>query len=167
VGKKCYERYPLWIVILSNSLSISIYIIGAYILYGLGITFTILYLLFCVLIEVRLLKKGCTSCYYYGKTCAFGKGRFSSYLFKKGDPSLFSQKEVSWQSILPDFLVFLIPIAGGIILLFNKFNWSVLLLMVAILILSSSGNAFIRSLTCRNCKQRDLGCPAADLFGEK
>lgn len=152
-------------VILSNSLSISIYIIGAYILYGLGIIFAVLYLIFCLVMEIRLLKKGCTSCYYYGKTCAFGKGRLSAYFFKKGDPSLFSNKEVSWKSVLPDFMVFLLPMVGGIILLLNQFNWTILLLIIAIIILALGGNAFIRSLTCKHCKQKELGCPAAELFG--
>lgn len=167
MGEKCYESYPLWMVMLSNSLSISTYIIGAYILYGLGIIFTVLYVLFCLAMEIRLLRNGCTSCYYYGKTCAFGKGRLSSYFFKKGDPSSFSNKEVSWYVVLPDFLVFLFPLAGGIILLFNEFSWLIFLLIITILILSLGGNAFIRSLTCKNCKQRDLGCPAADLFSKK
>lgn len=166
MGEKCYESYPLWMIMLSNSLSISTYIIGAYILYGLGIIFTVLYLLFCMAMEIRLLRKGCTSCYYYGKTCAFGKGRLSSYFFKKGDPSRFTNKEVSWYEVLPDFLVFLFPLAGGIILLFNEFNWLILLLVIIILILSLGGNAFIRSLTCKHCKQRELGCPAADLFSK-
>lgn len=164
--EKCYESYPLWIVMLSGSVSISTYIIGAYILYGLGIIFAVLYLLFCLAMEVRLLRKGCTSCYYYGKTCAFGKGRLSSYFFKKGDSSLFTNKEVSWYAVLPDFLVFLFPLAGGIILLFNEFNWLILILIIAISILSLGGNAFIRSLTCKNCKQRELGCPAAELFSK-
>lgn len=160
----CYESYPTWMVILSNALPISIYIIGAYILYGLGILFSVLYLLFCLIMEIRLLKH-CTNCYYYGKTCAFGKGRLSSYFFKKGDPKLFYEKEVSWYAMLPDFLVFLLPLAGGIIILISKFNWIILLLIIVILILSFGGNAFIRSLTCKHCKQRELGCPALELFG--
>ncbi|MFA0832980.1 MAG: hypothetical protein ACC609_03130 [Methanobacterium formicicum] len=52
-------------------------------------------------------------------------------------------------------------------MLFNGFNWSIFLLIILIVILSLGGNAFIRSLTCKHCKQRELGCPAAELFGEK
>ncbi len=163
---QCYESYPGWMVVLSNALTISIYIIGAFILYGLGIIFTALYLLFCLFMEIRLLKKGCVNCYYYGKTCAFGKGRLSSYLFKKGDPELFYQEEVSWYAVLPDFLVFLIPLAGGIILLFINFSWITLILILTIVILSLGGNPFIRSLSCKHCKQRELGCPAAELFNK-
>ncbi|EKF86759.1 hypothetical protein [Methanobacterium formicicum] len=79
---------------------------------------------------------------------------------------MFTNKKVSWYAILPDFLVFLFPLAGGI-MLFNGFNWSIFLLIIPIVILSLGGNAFIRSLTCKHCKQRELGCPAAELFGEK
>jgi len=164
---ECYENYPLWMVFLSNALSISIYIIGAFILYSLGVIFSVLYLVFCLIMEIRLMREGCVNCYYYGKTCAFGKGRLSSYFFKKGNPELFTQKNVSWYAVLPDFLVFLFPLAGGIILLINKFSWIILLLMIIILILGFGGNAFIRSLTCKYCKQRELGCPAAELFGDE
>lgn len=163
----CYEEYPLWMVILSNALPISIYIIGAFILYGLSIIFSALYLFFCLIIEIRLMKEGCVNCYYYGKTCAFGKGRLSSYFFKKGHPELFTQKNVSWYAVLPDFLVFLFPLAGGIIILINKFSWIIFLLIIIILILGLGGNAFIRSLTCKHCKQRELGCPATELFGDE
>lgn len=166
MDSQCYESYPGWMVVLSNALTISIYIIGAFILYGLGIIFTALYLLFCLFMEIRLLKKGCVNCYYYGKTCAFGKGRLSSYIFKKGDPELFSQKDVSWYTVLPDFLVSLIPIAGGILILVHEFNWLILILMVIIFILSFAGNALIRSLTCKYCRQRELGCPAAEIFNK-
>jgi hypothetical protein len=43
-------------------------------------------------------------------------------------------------------------------ILINKFSWIILLLMIIILILGSGGNAFIRSLTCKHCRQRELGC---------
>lgn len=163
----CYEEYPLWMVIFSNALSISIYIIGAFILYGLGIIFSTLYLLFCLIMEIRLMKKGCANCYYYGKTCAFGKGRLSSYLFQRGDVSIFSARNISWYHMLIDFMVFLIPLAGGIILLINKFDWIIVSLILILLILSFCGNAFIRSLSCKHCKQKELVCPAAELFGDE
>lgn len=162
---ECYENYPFRIVFLSNILSLSIYIIGASILYGLGIIFSVFYLFFCLCMEINLLHKSCVNCYYYGKTCTFGKGRLASYLFNKGNPQIFTEKEVSWFTVLPDFLVFILPLAGGIILLINKFSWIILLLIILLLILSFGGNALIRSSTCKHCKQRELGCPAAELFG--
>ncbi|MBI5679640.1 MAG: hypothetical protein HZC47_01905 [Methanobacterium sp.] len=164
----CYENYPLWIVFLSNIVSLSIYIIGAYILSGLGLVYAISYLLYCIFLEIRLLKNGCVNCYYYGKICGFGKGRLSALFFKKGDSSKFSQKKLSWKDMIPDMLVFIFPLIGGIILLIYTFSWIILFLIAALLILSFTGNALVRGfLTCGNCKQRELGCPAEDLFNKK
>ncbi|HMK53244.1 MAG TPA: hypothetical protein VK444_00520 [Methanobacteriaceae archaeon] len=164
----CYENYPYWIVILSNLVSLSAYFIGAYIISGLGLIYTILYLLYCLFLEIRLLKNGCVNCYYYGKVCGFGKGRLSALFFKKGDPSRFSQKKLSWKDMIPDMLVFIFPVVGGIILLAYNFSWIILFLILIMLILSIAGNAVVRGLlTCGKCKQRELGCPAEELFHEK
>lgn len=164
----CYENYPWRIVVLSNLVSLSIYFIGAYIISGLGLIYTILYLLYCLFLEIRLLKNGCVNCYYYGKVCGFGKGRLSALFFKKGDSSKFSQKELGWKDMTPDMLVFIFPVISGIILLMYNFSCIILLLMVGLIILSLAGNALIRGfLTCVKCKQRELGCPAEELFREK
>lgn len=163
----CYENYPLKIVVLSNLLSISIYITGAFIIYQIGWLYSTLYLIYCLILEIKLLKTGCVNCYYYGKTCGFGKGRLSALFFKKGDPSKFTQKELKWKDMLPDMLVFIIPTLAGIFLLLSNFTWLILALILVLLTLSLFGNALIRGLTCNKCKQRDLGCPAQDLFQKK
>jgi hypothetical protein len=85
--------------------------------------------------------------------------------FKKGNPERFTGKEISWKDLIPDFLVLIFPLVGGIIALIMDFTWLVLVLMVILVVLSSSGNALIRgSLACKYCKQRELGCPAVQLF---
>jgi hypothetical protein len=161
----CYENYPWWTVLFSNLVSLSIYIIGAYILFGLGWIYAVLYLLFCLFLEIRLLKTGCVNCYYYGKVCGFGKGKLSALFFKRGDVSQFSQRELSWKSMIPDMMGPIFPIIGGIILLIFNFSWLILFLIVGVIILSTAGNALIRGfLTCNKCKQRELGCPAEKLF---
>lgn len=164
----CYENYPWWIVLLSNLVSLSICFIGAYILYGIGLIFTVLYLLYCLFMEIRLLKNGCVNCYYYGKVCGFGKGKLSALFFKRGDISHFSKRELSWKDMVPELMVSIFPLIGGIILLIQDFSWIILFLMIVLIILSMAGNAFIRgNLTCNMCKQRELGCPAEKLFNEK
>jgi hypothetical protein len=165
MAENCYENYPPSTVILSNLVSLSTYIIGAYIISGLGLIYTILYLLFCIFMEIRLLKNGCTNCYYYGKICGFGKGRLSAVFFKKGDPSKFSQKKLRWKDMVPDMLIFILPLIAGIIILWSSFSWIIILMILLLLALSTAGNALVRgSLTCGKCKQRELGCPAEDLF---
>ena len=169
MGKtKSYENFPLWIVFLSNALSLSIYVLGAYILLGFGTFFVILYIIYCLWMEVNLLRRSCVGCYYYGKVCAFGKGRLCSLFFKKGGPTIFAKKIISPIDLLPDFLVFLIPVIGGIILSVWNFSWTIVIMMLILLIISFSGNAFVRSsFACKYCKQRDIGCPDEKLFSKK
>jgi hypothetical protein len=164
----CFENYPFWMVFFSNLVSISIYLIGAFVIYQLGLIWLILYLIFIASLEFKLIKSHCVNCYYYGKTCAFGKGRISSIFFKKGSANLFCKKQMTWKDILPDFMVSLIPIIVGIIILIKDFNWALLSSILLLFILTFIGNAIIRSkLACKYCKQRQIGCPAQKLFERK
>jgi hypothetical protein len=162
---KTFENYPCIIIIISNLVSITIYAIGAFIIFQLGLIWLLFYLICIFIFEIRLLKKSCVNCYYYGKFCAFGKGKISSLFFKKGNPDRFIKRNITWKNILPDFLISIIPIIVGIVLLIVNFNWLILLLIVILVILTSFGNGFVRgSLACKFCKQREIGCPAEQLF---
>ncbi len=162
---RTYESFPLWIPLLSNLLAVAIYAIGAYILAGFGIALAILYLVYCLGIEILVLRRSCVDCYYYGKVCGLGKGRSCSLFFKRGDPQRFAEREVSWASILPDLMVSIFPMVGGIILLVRDFSWLLMVLLVVLVILSSAGNAVIRgSFACKYCIQREIGCPAEKAF---
>ena len=162
---RCYEDYPKWIILLSNSVSIAIYLIGGFLVLQLGSVFLLAYLLFIVLLEMRLLSRSCANCYYYGRLCAFGKGKICAMVFKKGDGDNRIREPLTWKAVLPDFLVFLIPLIIGIALLILSFDWLILVLVVALAILSSLGNGYIRgSFACKYCRQREIGCPAEQLF---
>lgn len=161
----CYENYPWSTVILANLLSLSIYAIGAYIISSLGIGYAVVYLFYCLFLEIRLLKTGCANCYYYGKVCGFGKGKLSALLFEKGDNIQFSQRKLTWKDLIPDLLVTVLPLVAGIISLIYGFSWLTVALMIILLVLSTGGNALVRGrLTCGKCKQHELGCPAEELF---
>jgi hypothetical protein len=163
----CKENYPLAIVIGANLLSLLIYVIGAVILFQFSIVWVIGYVIFILLLEFRLLGGHCVDCYYYGKTCAFGKGRLSSLFFQRGNPEKFSRMKITWKDIVPDFLVFMIPILAGILLLIQEFSWTFLILIIALFLLGFLGNALVRGqLACRYCKQREIGCPAEQLFNK-
>jgi len=162
---QAYENYPVWMVIGSNLLSISIYLIGAAILYQIGLIWPVLFVLFILLLEFRLVRGHCVDCYYYGKTCAFGKGRLSSLFFPKGIPEHFSQRLITKKDLLPDFLVFFIPLVVGSALLIRDFSWILLILVIALFILGFAGNAVVRGqIACRYCRQKEIGCPAQRLF---
>jgi hypothetical protein len=166
--RTCFENYPLGIVALSNIQSFSIWIIGFYILSGISILISILFLAYCLILEFRVLTKSCVNCYYYGKVCFTGKGKVCALLFKKGDSRQFISREITWMDLLPDFMVSVIPIIGGIVLLMISFSWLIVFLLIVLLFLSTAGSAIVRgSLACKYCKQREIGCPAQKLFDKR
>ena len=163
--EKRYENYPAWIILVCNLVPLSIYVIGAVILAGFSPWVSVVYLLFCLWLEVRVLRKSCVNCFYYGKNCGTGKGRLCALLFKQGDPQRFAAKEATWKEVLPDFLVSLLPLLGGIVLSILDFTWLRIILLVLLMALASVGTAAIRgNLLCKYCEQGRLGCPALKLF---
>lgn len=162
-----YENYPIRIVIQSSVVSFGIYVLGFIITYQLGWIPSIIYLGFILALEYRLIRYSCTNCYYWGKACGFGRGRLSALLFKKGDPLKFCNNVLTWKYMIPDLLVSLIPLVIGIILLIINFEALTLFALVLLIALTTAGNGYVRgTLTCRNCKQRELGCPAETLFNK-
>lgn len=165
--EKYYENYPCRVILISNFVSITIYFTGAFVLYQFGILWLLIYLMYVLWLELRLLRISCINCYYYGKNCAFGKGKLSSLLFKKGNSQKFIKKKITWKDIIPDFIVGIIPVIAGIIILVRGFNWLFLTLIVLLVLFTFVGNALVRGqLACKYCKQRKIGCPAEQLFSK-
>ena len=165
---RAYENYPVRTMILSNLVSLTVYLLGFLIILRLGLVFSLLFLGYVLALEYRLLRYHCPNCYYWGKNCAFGKGKLSSLFFKKGDPAKFCVREMTWKDMIPDMLLTLIPLIIGIVLLILHFDLIMLAAVLFLVLLTTSGNGYIRgTLACRYCKQRASGCPAAELFKMK
>ena len=166
--KQSYENFPLWIPLIAITISIVTYILGANILLGFGIIIASLYLLYCLGIELLVIFRSCKYCYYHNRVCGLGKGKIAGALTKKGNPTRFTEKTVTITDLLPDFLVAIFPIVGGIILTILDFSLIRIGIITLFLILSLGGPAFIRgSFACKYCKQRDIGCPADQFFRKK
>ena len=164
---KSYEIFPLWIPFIAILISVISYGIGAIILSGFGIIFSILYILYCIAMELMIIFRSCKNCWYYGKICGLGKGKIAPMLVKKGDMKKFADRDISMVHMIPDFLVVILPLLGGIILLVLNFSILVISLMVLLIILFFGGTAFIRgTFACKYCKQKDIGCPAFDIFNK-
>lgn len=112
-----FESYPVWIVLVSQAVSLTMYGLGTLVLSGFGLAAALVYLGYCVFVEVSVLRGSCRHCYYYGRLCSFGRGKLCSLLFKPGDAHRFLDREPSLRDILPDLLVPAIPVVGGIVLL--------------------------------------------------
>jgi hypothetical protein len=165
---KSYENFPRWIPLIAIHVSILSYIIGAFILIGFGITIVFLYLAYCFGVELLVVFRSCKDCYYYGKICGLGKGKIAPFFVKKGDLNKFVKKKISWYDLIPDFLVGIIPITGGIFLSIFDFSLMRIGMIIFLAILSFGGPAVIRgSFACKYCKQREIGCPAEKLFSKK
>lgn len=164
---KVYESFPWPIVTLTNLVSLSIYATGVLVMMHLGWVWAGIYVMYCLCLEIRIMRHSCVNCGYYGSLCGFGKGKVCSWFFKPGDPEKFGTTNITWRDLIPDFLVFLIPLVLGIIILVMGFTWLLLVLLVALTALSTVGNAVIRgSFACKYCKQRLNGCPAEQLFNK-
>lgn len=160
-----YEQFPLWMVIISNVVTIFSYLLGFMILLQLHLFIAIAYLIYILFLEYRLISQHCIHCYYWGKVCGFGKGKISAILFRKGDVARFCNIEVTWVSMIPDLLVSLIPVLVGIVMLVMQFDLKLMLAVILLVLLATIGNGIIRGeITCKYCKQRELGCPAEKLF---
>ena len=165
---RTYEKYPYWIILISSFVSIATYLLGALIIRRFGFSLLVIYLLYILLLEARLLKEGCVDCYYYGKQCAFGRGKLSCFFFKKGNPKKFVSRQITWKQIIPDFMVSVVPIILGVSLLITDFEIFLLLQVVLLVLFAFVGSAFVRSsLACKHCRQREIGCPAEQLFKAK
>lgn len=163
-----YENFPFKTVIISNALSLGIYASGVLVMAYVSWIFASLFFVYIVGIEFRIIRFHCIHCYYWGKTCGFGKGLVSAWFFKKGDPAKFCAKKMTWKDMLPDMLISLIPLVTGVVLLIVDFKVIILLALAVLVFLTTMGNGYVRgSLTCTYCKQRELGCPANDLFNKE
>ena len=167
IGIQSFENFPLWMVLVCNAVGLAIYAIGFYLMARLGIVWGVLYAAYCVWVEWRILSRSCRYCCYYGKRCGLGKGLVCSWFFTRGEERSFCERRISWRDVVPDLLVPLIPVGVGIAMLIWSFSWFVLLLVVALLLLGSVCTGLVRTqLACKYCKQRELGCPAEQLFGK-
>jgi len=165
MDNEIYDEFPLSLVLFCIVVNISIYIVGAYLIAPLGKIFVALYLLYCLWMEIRVLIMSCRDCYYYGKLCAFGKGKICSLLFKKGSPERFKRKKITWINLMPDFLVSLIPLVIGGFYLVQSFTWLRLSFILVLVIIAFPVTGFVRgSISCKFCRQKEIGCPAVQLF---
>ncbi len=162
-----FDSFPAWVVLIGVGVTGAIYACGAYVLSAFGPFPAVLYVAYCVYVESSILRGSCRHCFYYGRLCALGRGKLCSVLFKKGDPKQFVDRKPSVLDVLPDLLVAAIPLLGGIVLLVRRFDWTTLLVMLMLLLLATIGTSLFRGrLACRYCAQRELGCPAQELFGQ-
>lgn len=165
--KEPYESYPLHIVILFILVSLLVFFSGLYLLYLIYPLLSLVFLLYLIYLEVSIYREGCRYCYYYGKRCAFLRGKIVKLFLKKGDPKKFSEKTVSFKDFIPNSLVNIIPLIAGIYLLIKDFNWIILIIAIYPVIILFIGNPILfGKLACPRCKQA-VNCPVCEFFKKR
>ncbi|MCP3683475.1 MAG: hypothetical protein GY861_12380 [bacterium] len=164
-----FESYPIWMVIVINILTLSVFVAGAFIMFTLSPITGTLYLAYLIILEAHNFKEGCVNCCYYGKLCAFGKGKIAKIFLRKGDPKKFKERELTWKDFVPQVLVILIPLIVGIALLISRgFNIIILIaLLYPVLSWFAMNPIIYGKLACPHCKQGSICCPALKFFAKK
>lgn len=150
------ESYPWWWAAWENLFNFVIWALGAWLLWPLGVAgvpiAAIGYILIIIVFIWILLKKhNCTTCYYYGKWCHLGWGKYAALFFKKdsGNAATGGRLSVIWM-ILP-----LIPLLGAVaVMLWKGFSWITLIILIVFLVLNVFQFAVLRKEGCRRCKRR-------------
>ncbi len=152
-----YENYPLSIVILENLTSLTLYILGTIILSGFSMIIGAGYFIFCLISVAIIWFLVCPFCYYYGKVCPCGYGKFAPFLVKEGDKKKF-KKQFKYLVIFSTFS-FGLPVIGGLFLLIKNYT---LLLLIELSIFAIIAFWIIplqaKKISCKHCKQRSE-CP--------
>ncbi len=165
---KAFESYPPRIVLATTLASLVTYVIGIYILSLVDMVWGVLFLVYVLYLEFSIYREGCACCYYYGKMCAFGRGKLAPLFHRRIDPEEFCKREVSFRKLVPSMLVLVFPLIGGIALLVMSFSWVVLGLMAIPWLMWFLGNPLIYGkLACAHCKQGRKCCPAMEFFSGK
>ncbi len=162
-----YEEYPVWICAVAELMQLGIYALGALILLEIAPWAAGVFLVYCLALEVRLMLLSCVDCCYYGKRCFSGKGLIVAKLFSRRDPEQFARTKITFKDIIPDFAVGLVPLVTGLgLLVVRGPSWYMGGLVLLLSALAFPVTGWVRStLACPHCKQREIGCPAQELFG--
>ena len=125
-----YESFPLSQVITNSILNVSTFILGTALLLNINTWLGFIYLAFCIGSLLWIMKVRCSNCYYYGKICGLGRGKLCAVIFRKGNPEAFTEREISWKDLLPDFMVLLFPLICGIIVIVRDFSWLIITMIL-------------------------------------
>jgi hypothetical protein len=155
--------YPVTIVCMSIFIMLLSYSLGALSFFLIAPWLAIMYGLVCVLSILAGMRFRCIYCYYYGKTCASGLGLLTGRFFKKGNANEFGDtKNLVVPGVL-DIILLISPLIGLFYVLAVSYSWPYLLLLIMYLLVAVFlGFISKKRMTCRHCKQGQLGCPAYD-----
>ena len=158
VATPCEKVVPTWQILLNNTPTAVMFVLGGTLLGLIWWGFSIVFLLYCGLAIVLFWRLICSHCHYFNtRACPCGYGIISARLFRPQRGKDFHK--VFRRNIGIMFPCWFIPLGGGIYLLWSDFSWPVLGLFLAFCVV---GFVLIPGLSkligCRECDQKD-DCP--------
>lgn len=118
-----------------------------------------IYLAFAFIMVYFVLRKiVCTNCYYYGKRCPIGWGKWTALFFKKGDIEKFSSSIGIKLAPLTYGLLSFLPLVFIIVSMIKHFSIPKLITLILLLLISFYSGSISRAKSCVGCKMR-LMCP--------
>ena len=161
-----WEEYPKGMILLANLLYLASWTVAFWGMFPLKIAHlpvaSLLYALAVVVFVGFILKRhNCSTCYYYGKWCAYGWGKYTALLFKQGE----GEREKGMRLALlvyPSLVIF--PLLVMLALLLGGFSWKTFSCLVGFFLLSSVG-VLLRRWGCSHCKLRDI-CEGSAVRGK-
>jgi hypothetical protein len=153
----CAREVPDWLVALDNGPTILLFVLGAAIMWLIWWPLAILFLAYCAASIVLFWAVICPYCHHFGtKACPCGYGVVARRFFKRKSSGDF--RRVFRRNIAIMFPVWIVPLVGGIYLLWTGFSWLNAGLFIAFCV---DGFAIIPAISifvgCKGCEIKD--CP--------
>jgi hypothetical protein len=155
----CHSRkIPLWLVLLDNVPTLSLFVLGFLIIKHLSLVGAIIFGVYALFSVVWFWARICPYCHHYDTlACPCGYGVISARLFNKRDPGLF--KKVFKRNLAIQYPNWFVPFAIAIYLLITDYSSGILLLTISFSLIGFVIIPVIsKQVGCKNCEIKE-DCP--------
>jgi hypothetical protein len=157
-GYTCERKIPLWMVLIDNLPTVSLFILGTIIISRISMIAGMAYFLYCCASIVWFWARICPYCHFYNTyACPCGYGIIASKLFKSKKGKSFRQ--AFNQNIVVLFPCWFLPPITGVYLIITRYS---LLFLIMVILFCLTGFVLIplisKLIGCKNCNNKE-NCP--------
>ncbi|MFC2151722.1 hypothetical protein ACFLSE_04270 [Bacteroidota bacterium] len=158
VETDCKKVIPLWLVLLDNIPTLTMYILGSVIISFVSANYSLVFITYSLVSIIWFWARICPYCHYHGTFgCPCGYGIISSKFFQRKEG--FSFRKVFKRNIIVLFPSWFIPPAVGIYLLIKNYSLGLLILVICFAIVGFVLIPIIsKKVGCKDCEIKD-DCP--------
>ncbi|MFC2103903.1 hypothetical protein ACFLS4_00955 [Bacteroidota bacterium] len=154
----CEKVIPLWLVLLDNIPTLTMYILGTIIISLISINYSFVFIFYSLISIIWFWARICPFCHYHGTlACPCGYGVISAKLFAKKEGKSF--RTVFKSNIIVLFPSWFIPPIVGIYLLIKNYSIGLLILVSSFIVVGFILIPFIsKKVGCKDCEIKE-DCP--------